>query len=169
MPNIRNTEKDFWNQTRKTDSCWIWTGSKTGSLGYGRFGFRNKYYLAHRLSWEFHFGEIPKGMQICHHCDNPLCVNPDHLFMGTQSDNIKDAVKKGRMKNLFKKGHTGLDFQRPCGENCHFSKLKLKDIIKIKELLKRGIRTMEIASKFGLSQRYIYDIKNGEAWKHIYL
>jgi hypothetical protein len=86
----------FWNKVLKTDTCWLWTGTKD-SRGYGRFAeMDRKMVLPHRFSWEIHFGRIAQGLQVCHKCDNPSCVNPKHLFLGTNSDNIQDSLRKGR-------------------------------------------------------------------------
>src|SRR6266566_4592797 len=84
------TEEHFWQQVEKTNYCWNWKGSKDVS-GYGEFGSR----MAHRYSWTLHFGEIPRGMCICHACDNPACVNPNHLWLGTPQANTKDRDVKG--------------------------------------------------------------------------
>jgi hypothetical protein len=81
----------FWNKVNKTSGCWIWTAANKD--GYGRYS--NSGY-AHRISWEMHFGKIPAGMFVCHKCDNPPCVNPDHLFLGTNQDNVNDMRAKGR-------------------------------------------------------------------------
>jgi hypothetical protein len=75
--------------------CWIWTSFELRD-GYGGFGVRGRPVLAHRFSWKLHKGEIPNGQCVLHHCDVPLCVNPDHLFLGTQQDNIRDKVAKHR-------------------------------------------------------------------------
>jgi hypothetical protein len=76
--------------------CWEWTGV-LGGRGYGKFRFDDKMQPAHRVSWQITFGEIPDGLLVCHHCDNRLCVRPEHLFLGTASDNALDAYRKGRL------------------------------------------------------------------------
>ncbi len=77
------------------DKCWGWIGAKH-KFGYGTLPYLSKKWAAHRFSYEYHIGKIPKGMLVCHHCDNPECSNPKHLFLGTNLDNIKDCVSKGR-------------------------------------------------------------------------
>ena len=97
----------FFNKVDKTESCWIWNASLR--YGYGAFKINGKVVGAHRFSWEYHFGKINNGLNVCHKCDNPKCVNPQHLFLGSNSDNMKDCYKKGRMKipiaSRFKKGY----------------------------------------------------------------
>lgn len=95
----RTQEQVFWEYVHKTNECWEWTGWKD-PLGYGHVNLAdNKRWLAHRLSWVIHFGNIPDKLVICHQCDNSSCVRPDHLFIGTQKDNIYDAIDKGRAPN----------------------------------------------------------------------
>lgn len=87
----------FMAHVCKTETCWLWIGSKKKN-GYGRFspGGHGVNILAHRASWEFHFGPIPSGLFVCHHCDTPACVRPDHLFLGTHEENMADMWAKGR-------------------------------------------------------------------------
>lgn len=85
----------FWSKIKKTDGCWIWTGSKNG-LGYGRIEHHGIKYATHRFSYQMKYGPIPNGLWVLHHCDNPPCVNPKHLFTGTPRDNTQDMISKGR-------------------------------------------------------------------------
>jgi hypothetical protein len=83
----------FWKHVQKTQGCWLWAAGLTGRYGH----FEGDY--AHRFAWRIHFGPIPKGRCVCHRCDVPLCVRPDHLFLGTHKDNTQDAIRKGRFRN----------------------------------------------------------------------
>jgi len=88
----------FWtkvNRTNNTNDCWEWLTGKSKD-GYGRFWFKGKNIRAHRYSWLIHFGSPPNNESVLHNCDNPICVNPNHLFVGTHDDNMKDKTKKGR-------------------------------------------------------------------------
>lgn len=137
----------------RTEECWEW-GSVLNSNGYGRFMVQNKHRLAHRVSYEIFFGEVPDGLRVCHRCDNRLCVNPMHLWLGTQSENLKDAVSKGRMKHpdtrAEKNGNT---------------KLTWEHVRNIRAMHNTGVRKYHIASLFGVSPSTVGNIVNQETWK----
>jgi hypothetical protein len=96
MPKPRDLTERFWEKVAKSDGCWLWIGGRT-SRGYGMFTARHRRQRgAHRYAWEMVNGPIPDGMVICHRCDNPPCVRVDHLFLGTQKDNIHDMMAKHR-------------------------------------------------------------------------
>lgn len=90
--------ENFWSKVNKTSTCWEWSASC--SNGYGSCSFQGKPWRAHRLSYTLTYGEIPSGMLVCHKCDNPACVNPEHLFLGSHKDNFQDMVAKGRQPKL---------------------------------------------------------------------
>lgn len=98
--NSRPLSERFWEKVKKTEACWLWTGSKN-NMGYGRINIDGIVKLAHRVSFEMKHGTTK--LHILHRCDTPLCVNPLHLFAGTQKDNLRDMAAKGRWGNQFKK------------------------------------------------------------------
>jgi HNH endonuclease/Helix-turn-helix domain len=145
-------ERRFWKQIKKTDTCWIWKGPKN-SCGYGTMARRGYGIVrAHRVSWEFHFGIPPKNMCVCHKCDNPPCVRPEHLWLGTREENMMDAHKKGRLRK---------------GEESGTSKLKNFQIEEIRKLRKEGFTQSEIGEKMGVKGSTIAHILQGHTWKHI--
>lgn len=86
----------FWVKTELTEACWIWHGATQGNNSYGCFFWHGKNVSTSRLVWSLLHGNVPAGMMVCHKCDNPLCFNPSHLFIGTMKDNQRDAMRKGR-------------------------------------------------------------------------
>ena len=146
----------FWDKVDKRcgqDSCWEWKAGQD-SNSYGLYWLYGKHEKAHRVAWMKTNGEIPSGMLVCHHCDNRVCCNPSHLFLGTHSDNAKDMVNKGR----------GADFR---GEKHPQSKLDEMDIKFIRYWLKKGYSQRKIASVFGVDQTHISGIKTGKTWGHV--
>lgn len=134
------------------NGCIIFIGSKN-SLGYGELSYKGKRFRAHRLSYISHVGPIPDGMVVCHKCDNPPCINPEHLFIGTQADNLKDGRKKGRVAT-----------PNPRGERHGLAKLSADKIVAIR----KDQRTQrEIAKEYGVHQTTIKNIKLNRTWKHV--
>lgn len=86
----------LWRRTVKTETCWLWTGATDGKYGHGRLNVDGRPVQAHRVAWADAFGAVPAGMSVLHKCDVALCVNPAHLFLGTQADNMADMTSKGR-------------------------------------------------------------------------
>lgn len=153
-------EERFWRHVRKTDSCWLWVGSSKDGRGYGQIGSGGrggKLILVHRLSYIMHKGEIPDGMFVMHACDNPRCVNPEHLSVGTNSDNINDAIAKGRMHPV------PPPIQR--GSDQHTSKLKESDVRFIRD--NPDILAHDLAKKYGTNATSIYKVRSRKTWNHI--
>lgn len=141
----------FWAQVEKTDSCWLWVGTRFVD-GYGLFR-DGKPRGAHRVAWELHYGPIPDGLMVCHHCDNPPCVNPAHLFLGTNADNMADMKRKGR---------------QGFGERNASSRLTEVDIVAIrKSYWLQGLLSHEIARQYETSDRHIRNIVRGNKWPHV--
>lgn len=144
----------FWAKVDKSGDCWVWTGAK--SSGYGSFRVGDSVKTAHRVAWEMVRGPIPPGDHhgttcVCHTCDNPVCVNPDHLFLGSQADNVADRDRKNRRAppNGSKNGRTSL---------CE------SDVLLIREMdHPRSV----IAEWFGISEQAVYRIRTRNTWAHI--
>jgi hypothetical protein len=131
----------FDHYTDKTGDCWNWTGSTFGSGRYGAFWDGAKSVGAHTFSFKYHLGDIPKGMYVCHRCDNPRCVNPEHLFLGFPKDNTNDMMQKRRGR-------------WPSGSAHHKAKLSDEQVAEIMGL--RGEATQAaVAKQFGVDQSHI--------------
>lgn len=146
--------------------CWEWIGGKTES-GYGSIGASHKVRNgkktnAHQMSWLLYFGEIPEGMGVLHTCDNPPCCNPEHLFLGTNADNVKDKMKKGRHKSG---GFLFGEFHPLHGVNHPSNKLSEDDVLEIVRLNKTEKYTnIELANMYGVSKGAISGIICGRTW-----
>ena len=144
MDEIKNLEISFNKCVVRKEGCWGWTGlllSKRGKLL-----FNKKPIQAHRASWMIHFGEIPEGIYVCHTCDNEICTNPDHLFLGTAKDNMQDLLKKNKHPK---------------------AKLTTNQVIDIKKMLMNGLRPREISLKYNVHVMTIFDIEYKRTWSLI--
>lgn len=145
--------------------CWLWVG--TTSRKYGSAWYKNKSIRAHRLSYQAFKGEIPKGMFVCHSCDTCMCVNPDHLFLGTHQDNMTDMKRKGRAASGPKNGALLHPETRCRGERVWKAKLQEEEVRIIKAQLREGRQLADIAAEYGVGITTISAIKTGRNWKHV--
>ena len=145
--------------------CWIWTGACNGK--YGLIWKPPGFTMAHRIAYELYKGQIPAGMYVCHLCDVPLCVNPDHLFLGTQIDNMRDMIRKGRKRITAKVGRHG---NHAKGEKVGSNKYPQALIQDIKEAYYAEVapNIAAIARAFGVSESHTRRIVQGQTWKHLY-
>jgi hypothetical protein len=145
----------FWLQVdRKREGCWEWQGLRAEG-GYGRAWLHGTIHRAHRVAWAAVEGELPAGVQVCHHCDNPPCCRPSHLFIGSQADNIADAMEKGRLVKP----------PDPTGEGNPSAILTEEDVRQIKALAAEP--RAEVAARFGVSKSCLQDIYKGRTWTHV--
>lgn len=138
--------KTGWTVTEA--GCWEWRGFCAQPGGYGRVGYK----LAHRVSYELHRGPIPEGHFVCHRCDNPPCINPDHLFLGTPAENTADAVSKKRMA---------------WGERAGAAKLTAGAVREIRALHAEGARPTQLAARYGVTHSAINFIIRRRTWAHL--
>lgn len=143
------TQEDrFWARVQKTDSCWEWTGPVRGK-GYGAVRFDGRMQSAHRVSWEMANGPIADGLHVLHRCDNPPCINPDHLFLGTQQDNTDDMLAKGRAARGVVNGR---------------AKLTPVQVEEIREAHASGRGVSDLARHYGVARITVRKIVTGQSW-----
>lgn len=145
------TTDRFWARIDKGDGCWTWTGGRMPT-GYGSVRFRGECTVAHRVVWELTHGPIPSGIYVCHTCDNRLCCNPGHLFLGTHLDNIADMVAKGRNAK---------------GETNGQAKLTEADVLAIRTRVAAGKRQLDVARSYALDSGHVSMIVHRKIWKHL--
>lgn len=133
---------------REPGKCWEWIGT-IDKNGYGKVQFLKTEYRAHRAMWQLTNGDIPGGLRVCHHCDNPTCCNPSHLFLGTDKDNHADCKAKGRNVKGTKHGR---------------SKLTEKDVLEIRA---SSDTQTELARQYGVTQSQIWSICHHHTWRHV--
>jgi hypothetical protein len=149
----KTLEKRFWSKVKKTSGCWIWTGA-TNSCGYGDIWATTRLERAHRVSWFFAHGPIPEGKLVLHKCDNPPCVNPDHLFLGTHRDNTQDMFKKNRANKVRGEGHPLTFFTED-------------QVIELRRRYGAGEDIKLLAKEFNTTRDSIYPAVSGRTWKHL--
>lgn len=144
----------FWQKVEKTDTCWNWTGAKTN--GYGVIGTRRSTIeKAHRISYMMHKGDFQQNLCVCHTCDNPACVNPDHLFIGSHKDNAIDKIAKGRNR------------ENPVrGEKQGLSKLRENSVKRIR-IVGNSLSLNRLAVLFGVSKKSISNVLQNKTWSHV--
>lgn len=140
----------FWSQVRKTDDCWEWQGSKR--FGYGRFNHHGITSSAHRFSYQISFGDIEDGLCVLHRCDNPACVRPDHLFLGTDLENNADRDAKGRTATAL---------------TSHPSKLSPTAVSEIRMLAANGVSMYSLAKTYGVKRPSIVNIVRRKTWRNV--
>lgn len=168
---MKDDIKRFWARVDMSggpDACWPWiTANKV--YRYGRAWFCGRLHGAHRLAWELERGAIPGGLFVLHACDRSLCCNPSHLFLGSQADNLRDMMAKGRARPP--KGDRHGSRTHPDrvarGERIGTSKLTAPDVLAIRAWSKSGFTQSQIASAYGISSSTVCEIANRILWAHI--
>lgn len=149
-------EDRFWSHVAKSGDCWEWVGTRRRD-GYGVFWSGERQVRAHRFAWELQNGPVPFGLSLCHSCDNPPCVRPDHLFVGTQRENLADMTRKGRRRTRGKE-------QR--GMRNTAAKLTDEQVAHIKGMAAAGHYQDDIAARFGITRANVSYITR-KTWTHV--
>lgn len=153
-PDCSPMPQRFWEKVRITPGCWLWLASNV--RGYGVFGLNRKTPLAHRVSWEMHNGPIPVGRLVLHRCDTPSCVNPDHLWLGTHADNMRDMAAKRRGRA-----------EHPSGLQAYHAKLTAEQATEILALRAAGVKQREVAKRFGVHRSTVQELTQGRTYADV--
>lgn len=147
--------------TEKTEGCWLWKGRRNHN-GYGALTHNNTKWLAHRLAWVLANGvTLEKGVVVRHKCDNPQCVNPAHLCLGNQLNNVHDMVSRKRQNFFGRRNH------RQIGERNPAAKLTAEQVIEIRHRRQQGETLLALATEFGISKSYVGNLAAGRKWQHL--
>lgn len=152
----------FWSKVDKTGDCWVWMASK-GPRGYGLFQIDGAAKRAHRVAWELIHGAIPAGLFVCHRCDNPSCVRPSHLFLGTDLENVADMHSKGRARKASGDRH----WTKTNPENLNTAKLNPERVREIRRLHSEGVSTKDLAERFELGRLAIQRVVSRRTWRGV--
>ena len=159
-PKVHDLNEYLWSRVEKTDGCWLWRGhmqTRKDGNPYGMIVLRDdagkcRTIFPHRLAYEITYGPIPAGQLVCHRCDNRACVRPEHLFLGTTTDNMRDAKAKGRTAR---------------GERMPHAITTAATVKLIRERYAAGARQAALAREFGLGPMHVGQIVRREIWKHV--
>lgn len=156
----QDAEARFWGRVNKTpDGCWLWTGTLL-TTGYGRLMVKGKPVNVHRYSYRLHYGEIEDDLNVCHRCDVRHCVNPAHLWLGTDTQNMQDMSAKGRAAS-------GARSSAHLHQHCRKSNLTAADIPGIRKLCAEGVNQRLIAKRYGVKPNSISNIHRRVSWAHV--
>jgi hypothetical protein len=158
----------FWEKVEKTDGCWLWKGTRD-KAGYGHIYSREKRRpdRAYRVAYELEHGPIPPDMYVCHSCDNPSCVRPDHLFLGTAADNTADCVAKGRNNRGERNGSRLYPERHPRGEAHPMAKLTDDKVRAMREAYANGATQAALTRSFGVSAAVVHHVVHRITWTHV--
>jgi hypothetical protein len=161
----------FWGRVKKGKGCWLWQGYKDKKTNYGFVNARRLLgapTTAQRVAWMLTNGPITDGLHVLHKCDNPPCVRPSHLFLGTQQDNNEDRDRKGRVARGDRNGSRTRPDRRAVGERCGSSRMTEKRVRRLRRAYATGRwNQRQLAARYGISQQQVSTITSRKHWKHI--
>ena len=161
-----NDVSRFWSKVDRSGDCWLWQAYCYPN-GYGKFFAQKEHHYTHRVSYELTYGPIPKGLNICHRCDVRNCVNPSHLFAGTQAENLQDMASKGRSTSGDRNPSRLYPERRAKGEQHGHAKLSTADVLEIRRRGAAGESFALLAQLFKVGATQIKRIIERKRWKHI--